>query len=398
MKKVLLVSYGGGHANMLIPLYQKLLKNNQINTEYLALTGAQLQLKSLSLPFLTYRDFISTNDQKYVNKYGKLLLEDIPNKKFIPEAETISYLGMNYYELLQTNSEDSVKEIYQKIGRQAFLPVNFFKSILHKNKPDLVICTNSPRSEKACLLAAKELDIDSICITDLFNKTEFADRLATTGYGNKICVLSEKVKQLLTSYGRPANEVEVTGNPSLDNLSVPPNKKTMDKFKSQKGLNSDSKLILYARTHLKVEQELSEKIENFLIDFVKTNSDYHVAFRLHPNEVKKFENLPKNIWISSRENDDLKTLLYRSNSVVAICSTVLLEAYMTASNPIQYVTNREENRLNFADLNFAKAVKNLDELECALKYNLNSTAKPIINQPSNATQNIYQLALNRLGI
>lgn len=396
MRKILFISYGGGHANMLIPVFDRMHLNPQLDPQYLALTGAQIQLAEMKKPYLTYKDFIKSKDFSLVEQYGTPFYNNLKNKTFLPKEQTVAYMGMNYLELVNKYGEEKTHVIFKEKQRRSFFPYEFMTSILLETKPDLVVSTNSPRSEKACLLACRDLDISSICITDLFNKKEFQDRLASSGYGSRICVHSKKIKDLLIQAGRPAQEVKVTGNPALDQLFSPPEKKTLKKFQENRSLKPHNKLILYARTHSPEEQDLSDKIESFLFKFAARQPNYKVAIRLHPNESKMFNNLPSNVWISTREKDDLKNLLYCADSTLAICSTVLLEANTIGANPIQYLSPREKNRLDFTSIGIAKGVSDLKNLESQLLINKRKNNK--VNKNTPAAQKVYELALEMLEL
>ena len=112
-------------------------------------------------------------------------------------------------DLIDQFGKEKAKEIWLNHGRQGFYPINFFKKILRNIKPDLVISTNSPRSEKAALRASKYLNIPSLCLVDLFGVQEI-DWLKVNGHGTKICVIDNKVKNFLIENEENADEIVVT--------------------------------------------------------------------------------------------------------------------------------------------------------------------------------------------
>ena len=58
MKTVLFVTYGGGHVNMILPVYQFLSKDPEYNLIIFALTTAGAKLREHGIPYLSYKDFI----------------------------------------------------------------------------------------------------------------------------------------------------------------------------------------------------------------------------------------------------------------------------------------------------------------------------------------------------
>ena len=71
MKKILIVTYGGGHARMLKPVIIELLKQGSSNLQVLALNTAETELAGLGVELLGYRNFFSGSDK--VAKYGREL-------------------------------------------------------------------------------------------------------------------------------------------------------------------------------------------------------------------------------------------------------------------------------------------------------------------------------------
>ena len=62
---------------------------------------------------------------------------------------------------------------------------------------------------------AGKLNIPSVCIVDLFAVKEVA-WVGEPGYADKVCVLSEFVKNTLMRAGRNDKDIIVTGNPAFE--------------------------------------------------------------------------------------------------------------------------------------------------------------------------------------
>ena len=67
IKKIVFVTYGGGHVNMLIPVIKKLQKQSNLELVVLGLTTAGLVLKNNNIPYIGFKDLLNDND--YALKY-----------------------------------------------------------------------------------------------------------------------------------------------------------------------------------------------------------------------------------------------------------------------------------------------------------------------------------------
>jgi hypothetical protein len=98
--------------------------------------------------------------------------------------------------------------------------VRTLQRIVTKLAPHLVVATNSPRAERAAIMAARSLDLPSVCLVDLFCLDE-VKWIGAPGYADCICVLNESVRKFLIDAGRGPEQIVVTGNPAFDGLSNP---------------------------------------------------------------------------------------------------------------------------------------------------------------------------------
>jgi hypothetical protein len=119
--KVLFVSYGGGHINIINEVIKEIIKYKNIDFKVLALTTAYD--KSVSLfsnkyikKISDYKDLFK-KDIEEINYYGSLILEDNYNASSgISKEDTLIYLGLSMFELVQTHGEQ--KELICIIKRK----------------------------------------------------------------------------------------------------------------------------------------------------------------------------------------------------------------------------------------------------------------------------------------
>jgi hypothetical protein len=86
-------------------------------------------------------------------RWGSSLMQGLGGPVADPQ-ETVAYLGLSMADLIADVGPEEAELAYRQFGRQAFLPVRTLDRILRQVAPDLVVCTNSPRAERAAVLAA----------------------------------------------------------------------------------------------------------------------------------------------------------------------------------------------------------------------------------------------------
>lgn len=372
MKKIFLVVYGGGHAKLLLPIIQRLISDKKFEIEILALTTAFNFFKDRKIPVNGYKDYQALL-KRDINNLGEKILNKSQLSNDVQLDESIAYHGINYLDLIIQFQEEKAQKIWKKYGRQGFYPINFFIKLLKHIKPDIVISTNSPRSEKAALRAAKELNIPSICLVDLFGVQEI-NWLKEDGHGSKICVIDERVKQFLIENGRKKDQIVVTGNPAFDDINSKQNidsgmqlrKKYEEKYK-------DSFLILYASQvepknypskNLIGDPDLPKKIEKKLRNYVKQNRKVNLFVRYHPSQNQTF--IKEERVFQSLNNDNLYELLHCVDCVVVASSTVGYEAYLAGKELISLNFSMFSDDAPYAKLGFSKGIDEIEELKICL--------------------------------
>lgn len=211
-RKILLVAYGGGHVAMLVPVWKKLTAEGH-NVIFLALTTAQHYLTEQGIPYIGFRNLPDSTDDE-VQMYGKRLVGELADGK-VSYDESVAYMGLSYRDLVLQHGQSEAAKLYSERGRQIFLPVNTLKKAIQIIAPDVVVTTNSPRAERALIMAANTCGTPAVCVVDLYPSKEL-EWLAEPGFAQKICVLNDSVRDVLLKIGRSNDEVIVTGNPAFD--------------------------------------------------------------------------------------------------------------------------------------------------------------------------------------
>ena len=215
-KTVLFVAYGSGHIKMLIPVAQALATSGLARPVVLALTTAAPAARAAGLEVFQFKDFVESADAPAL-AHGRRLMAAL-GAPVADAEETTAYLGLSFADLVAEVGLQKAESRYLEKGRQAFLPTATLRRILKKIRPDVVVTTNSPRAERAAIVAAGQLGIPSVCVVDLFAIDEVR-WIGEVGYADRVCVLNESVRRFLIASGRREEQVVVTANPGFDALN-----------------------------------------------------------------------------------------------------------------------------------------------------------------------------------
>lgn len=381
-KNVLCVTYGGGHAAMMAPVIKKLKSDSSLNVFVMGLTTAKKHLEKEGIDSFGYNEYAFLVDPIF-ESYGKQALLSVERSSQVSEAETIAYIGVNLLELVEKNGEECALNQYKFTGRQSFLPKNFYIKLLNHLNIDLVIATNSPRSEQASILAARELNLNAICLVDLFALQEFK-WIKCNSYADKICVLNQKVRDFLISKGRNADDIVVTGNPVFDRINDEKNLLSKNKFQ----WNENNEInILYASQiepekhpfcDLNGNPELPRQIEGWLRRFVENNDNYNLIIRSHPNENVQFFSQEKVFEGSGH----LHQIIHSVDIVVTMTSTVGLEAYIAGKKVITVDLSIFTKDAPYSAMGISTGVSDERELHSTILNFKNELYKASVNRDS----------------
>jgi len=333
----LFVAYGGGHVALLAPVASALLAAGRPFT-FLGLTTARIALDRMGIPSIGFHELPgATRDD--VQAWGRILAEEMPDGGPISSKESIAYLGLNFRDLVHDVGEAEAWRRYRVTGRQAFLPVRTMEATLSSLTPDLVVATNSPRAEQAAILAAGHLGIPSICAVDLFALQE-VKWIGQPAYADRVCVINERVREMLLAHGRFPHEIIVTGNPAFDRLSEADTKAHGAALRRKRGWDDGRITLLWAsqfepECHPFADRygdpSLPRRVEKELRRFIGAHQGYRLVVRYHPSERLAF--VPGERIEFSPMSENISVLLHAVDIVIVTASTVGLEASI-AGRPV----------------------------------------------------------------
>jgi hypothetical protein len=339
MKKVFFVSYGGGHIRMVVPVAEALRATGRYEPVVLALTTAAPVAREAGLATLQIKDFVTPQDELALAQ-GRRLLAGLSGVVQDP-AESAAYLGLSYADLVEAHGAEQAQALYARLGRQAFLPQCMLERILRRVAPDLVVVTNSPRAERAAVLAARSLGIPSVCLVDLFALDE-VQWIGSPDYADRVCVLNEAVRDFLLHAGRAPGQIVVTGNPAFDALFDPLVQREGRELREARGWR-DKHVVLWAS---QVEPaihpfngqpgnpRLPAQVLEALVRWALARSDVVLCLRARPGET--IVGVPNDPRVCLTGQDwRLPPLLHATDMVVTLNSTVGLEGHLVGARLIQ---------------------------------------------------------------
>ena len=333
--KVLFVTYGGGHASMVLPVIKQLrLLAPEIECVLLALTSAYATAKKAGEQPLGYKDLLHLVDMQQALRWGEALLGANISPD-VSRQESIAYLGINYLDLIAQHGESGAAGLYAEKGRYGFLPMRLMNRLMDDMKPDVVVATNSPRSEEAALAVAVARGVPSVGMVDLFGLDSDTYVLRDVK-PDWTCVLADSVRDRLISRGFTAARVRVTGNPGFDGLFTPQNRELADAFVKRKGWQGRDIIfnagawepVSHPDTDIPSGRSFPMQIESILREYVKSRPNTALIQRYHPGDWFQYPRMPEEPYVHFSEppNEAIHPLLLASSVVVNTNSTVGLEA------------------------------------------------------------------------
>lgn len=370
MPKALFVTYGGGHVTMVVPVALDLQRRKGWEVQVLALTMARPAVDAAGLPALGFRDLIERGDEAALARGADLAAEHHQDGLGIPREESIAYLGLSYADLeRQVGAEEAVRR-FGELGRRAFLPFGPIQRLLDRIRPDVVIATDSPRSEEAALRLARKNGLPSVCIVSLFGLDWESVTLREPGYGDRVVVMSDWVRDNLIALGRRPAEIVVTGNPAFDRLNDPDLPRQGDALRAEKGWR-DRKVILWA-SQPQPAQELPPRMMELLLAAVERHPDWHLVYRPHPNEPGLPVPSHPRVSVSPR-TENLAVLLRAIDVAVVMTTTVGIEAALSGRPLVKVCLSPFDAYAPYEKMDLALPVRRLEELEASLAAALSDT-------------------------
>ena len=394
-KSILFVAYGGGHIAMVAPIMRALADHPDIKTQLLAPTTAGVYCKRQKIPYLGYKDFITPEDKNALAWGKKLAAEHHNPGSGIEEDEAIAYLGLSYWDLVTRHGEAGAAELWATHQRNAFLQLTVLERIIKKLQPDMVVTTNSPRSERAAILNANALGIPTLSMVDLFGLSHLYPLEA-----NFITVLSPRViDNIQHDHGVIAGQqFLVTGNPAFDaafDYRGPINHAWRKQHFPT--LPDNAKALLWiddsgyfdvqtGRTHIRTPDEIATDLDSLAAATKASNA--YLLIRPHPSQDRAIFDA----WMERTAHPHvllaghvpLYPLLNASDAVATYQSTVGLEALLMQRPVIQLGYYPGKNALPLGEWNVARLVKTRADLPDAVRQTLHHENDATIQSRINA--------------
>ena len=289
MKKILFVTYGGGHINIVTSLVKEIEKHNDFDYNILALNTAIPYVQKTKLKYNTLVDFLPffNNKERIIDIGKKLALKyHNPNAGFSIK-ETCAYLGCGMYDLEKKYGEENAIRKFQERGRNVFCQTTIMDQILDREKPTLVITTVSKRMELATVLEAKKRGIKTIFIHNLhyLHNCEkiFLDNI------DYHFVMNKNVKSELINCGVNHERIFITGQPAFDYLLAPISETKRD-ICNKLSIDYKTIIIVWIVDNSIV---LNDTTINEVVSAINYYKKYQFILKLHPNEnnVQKFKKI-----------------------------------------------------------------------------------------------------------
>jgi hypothetical protein len=394
MKNVLFVCYGSGHVRMVVPVARALRDDARARVQVLGLTTAAPVVRAAGLPLLQFKDFIEATDEPAL-ACGRRLAAALGTVDDLDES--VAYLGLCYADLAAQAGAAEAQRRYAQLARQAFLPVPTLKRILQRARPDLLVATNSPRAERAAIMAAAQLGIPSVCLVDLFALDEVR-WIGAPDYAERVCVLNPQVKQFLVDAGRHPGQVVVTGNPAFDQLQEADVARRGRELRQRQGW--DRRRIVLWPTQVEPavhpfagtpgDPQLPGRVLARLVEWVLAHEDTILCVR--PRAGERQPELPASPRIVATGQDwHLPELLHAVDTVVTLTSTVGLEGHLCGARLVQVLGSVFEAAMPLARFGIADAAVPLSGLWAALDQWTAEPRRPVAVARASATRRVVDV-------
>ncbi|MDR7857546.1 hypothetical protein [Tissierella sp.] len=398
MKKILCVTYGGGHVQIAVKVIKELMNRN-IDVQVLALTTSVFTLRDNNITYKGVKDYIDIfKDKDEILEIGSRLIDNSYNEKSgLDKEELIAYIGMNIYDLkLQNKTLEIAEEMFEKGGRQIFFPYHTIKQIVKQEQPDVVFLTCGQRTEKAAGIVADELNIPVVRVIDLLGEDDIIP------YRAKVAVMNEMVKRNILNNNKHLHEEDiiVTGQP---NIEIVPDNSNLRLFNQRYKIKKHKNIIsMFSQLNIDGRDIVIKE----MIRHAKSNNDNLYFYKLHPSESTDYyldyiKDLPKNFIFD--KNIDLAAVLYFSDIAMTFFSTVGLQV-VAMDKPLITInlTNREYG-LDYSKYNCSVEINHIKNLEYTIKKLLDKNSE-LSNRlkkgrkcmviPKNSVENIADLISN----
>jgi hypothetical protein len=375
--RILAVTYGGGHAKMIPPVIRALEARASVDARVLALTTARKPIEDAGLACFGFRELAGPGDEAAMET-GRRLAAALTQHPDVDPAETEAYLGLSYHDLEARHGAGAAR-LFAERGRQAFLPLSIMERAFDLVRPDLVLATNSPRAEEACIRLARQRGVPAVCMVDLFGGLH-VPRIRQADYADRVCVLSDRTKRMLVEGGRDPGDIVVTGNPAFDTLADQAHRRAALRLREQMGWNG-RRVITWISQLEPGDPGLPRRVDRELASLVERHPDWRLVVRPHPSEqALPNEAFPERAHVS-RQCEPLPALLLASDAVIVICSTVGVEAALLGRPVVLLDVPVTVERAPYVEIGAAVPALGLEGLEAAILEALAQGRNPCRSLP-----------------
>lgn len=363
------VCYGGGHSKIISAILDEGSNYSDINFKIIALTTAWEDLKAynnfnnIEVVQLSHFKPLFKDFKDEISQIGNELLIDLGENSKIEKDESAFYLGLSMLDLIQKIGEKKAYLKYESNNRGAFLQTISALKIITAEMPDIVFATNSPRFEKALILAAKKKNIFTFQINDLF--AEEAGEIIS----DNIITMNHHVAKDIISL-RPYSNCVPLGQPALENSISKINEVKRDKkndglrktqitWFTQKAVKRDNegKIVGFYDQRLIIDEYFSlfKKILN-------KNPQLQISIRVHPSESQEFyESIFSDIGVSVINSGfNIYESIAFSDIILVDDSTVGVEGVLAGKTVLTYrkfgEIHQRFKRPPFINLNSTKEI------------------------------------------
>ncbi len=364
MQRILIAAYGGAHVATALPLRQALISSGY-DPVMLALTTTVLSYKSQNIPFIRFLDHVDISEKRIAHWGDHLSRTHHRDGIGISTEESVAYLGASWVDLMDEVGEVAALARYERLGLNALCPVRTLIHIMRQERISAVISTDSPRAERAALLAAKSLGLPNLCVAGSFVSIGI-NFLCLPDQGQRICVFNQQMADQLAQAGRPTSSIRITGNPAFDNLNQPGDDALRAQLRSQRGLHNLSWVVLWSEQPEPANASLPVAVRQQLAA-VCDKYGWQLMIRLHPSSQAHgaSEPLPPSAMVSPRE-ESIRHALLQADVVVTLTSTVGLEALVMGKHLLVANISQYSKFVDYRTGDGAYVVDSQSDIEAAL--------------------------------
>lgn len=377
-KKILFVTYGGSHAELVASLVPMVRNHTDLDYQILALTIAGQKLEPLKYQFKRCKDYLPMAGYEKALQFGETLSNELWDETSgIPFDDSCAYLGISMVDLINKLGEENAWKTYRKFERKAFLPTDFTQRVFDQENPDMVITTCNVRMEKAAHLSALKRGILSVRIEDLLGYSVMGENPVTVNrtelpkeeWPDRIIVPNDFTRARLLSAGFEDWRVAALGQPFLSQW-LEDSQSGENKARRQRVLESGKSKITYimpGRKDVLFDQARA------LIQIAEKRKDWEFLFKLHPgvpknNFLSHVQSLPENI--SLIYSGDLRDIVNQARPMITFKSTVGYLGLLSGVPLIILNCTGEPNILPYVSEGMATGVYSYADLESAIEQNL----------------------------